>query len=116
MACLSLDACRQEEKRVDCLSCLRRDTSKADLFGIEPGVLRRFFENQFAPFLLRAPVRVFVLLLVAAAFGRYGYGISLLQQEFSPSLFYLDGTAVKQFHDAEQQFFPERYLPVHIFT
>lgn len=116
VACLTLDARRQEQGRIDCLLCKRKEPSSRDCCGVEAGILQRLFQNKIAPCVLRWQVAATVLVLSLSLTGICAYGASSLYQNFSPSLFYLDDTSIKHFDAVRQQYFPEEVIPLQIYT
>jgi len=48
--------------------------------------------------------------------GVCGYGIADLTQKFDPSLFFLEGSYIREHFITEQLYFPKRFLPVQVFS
>lgn len=68
---LTLDAQRRESRRIDCFPCLRAP-GRVDVADTSEPFLERIFRKYYAPFLLKKPVKLVVLLFFATLFTFLG--------------------------------------------
>merc|ERR1711920_74295 len=117
VAFMTMDTHRQDENRRDVVVCCKVKAPKTkNVFGLPFNSLQRFFEYKFAPFILRRVIMIPCLLLALGGFITCLYGMTQIEQAFQPSYFYLDGSYAKDFINTRDEYFPEQYLRVGIFT
>ena len=90
IACATLDAHRRANDCMDVLICLpaKIDHGELNIFGQKHGVIERFFENKYVPFIFNNKVRFPILIFTLGIFSTCVYGMSKLRQNFDISFFY----------------------------
>lgn len=98
VACLTYDARRQQTQRCDVISCMKYAANttggQKNACGVKDGILKRFFEQKYAPFILsRRYVQTLLLSIAIGVFALCIYGTTQLKTEFDISYFYMVRTS-----------------------
>lgn len=110
-----LDERRKASRRIGC--CFRpkgEDWKPSSCSQRE--LLKVFFERFYGPFLLRKPVKIFVLLLTTAIVSVNVWGILQLEQNFDPNWYLKENSYPSEYFNAMKQFFPESGERASIYT
>lgn len=119
VACLTLDASRQMKKRRDVFCCSNaKNTSTKNIFGSEPGTLKRFYQQRFAPVLAKKIIYVPILLASFSLFGASVYGAYKLEYHFDDNDLAFAGSPLYNFIEVDDnRFFSESMLtPCEVLT
>uniref|UniRef100_A0A0P5P9V2 Patched domain-containing protein n=1 Tax=Daphnia magna TaxID=35525 RepID=A0A0P5P9V2_9CRUS len=110
-----LDERRKARHSIGC--CFR---PKADDWKPAPcsqrDLLKLFFERFYGPFLLRTPVKVFVLIVTAALVSVNIWGIFQLEQNFDPNWYLNEHSYPSEYFNAMRLYFPESGERASVYT
>lgn len=109
-----LDERRKENRQVMC--CIRKNKDWSPPSCSQRELLKLFFERFYGPFLLKKPVKVFVLLLTATFVGVNTWGILQLEQNFDPNWYLKEKSYPSEFFDAMKTHFPDSGERASIYT
>mmetsp|Transcript_9493 Transcript_9493/g.17123 ORF Transcript_9493/g.17123 Transcript_9493/m.17123 type:complete len:931 (-) Transcript_9493:1479-4271(-) len=116
-AYLAIDERRLDAKRYDVLCCkVSEEPKETNWCGLRKGVLERFFQNIWAPFVLNKYVGALFVLFFTALFGVCIWGTTRLSLNFDFSYFYPDGSTQFEYYDTEQEYFGDIPSRVGIYT
>ena len=116
IACATLDARRRANDRMECFICLPAKTDgELNIFGQKHGVVERFFENKYAPFVFNNKVRYPILIFTLGMFSTCVFGMSQLRQNFDIAFFY--SGYVKTFDDIDKEYSSKTIgLTIEVYT
>eukprot|EP00794_Sanderia_malayensis_P008208 gene8208-9088_t len=86
-ACLALDIKRERNRKDACCCCVRVSDNYNPFNCAKTDHLQSFFEKVLAPFMMKWPAKVFLLLVTAGLFAGGCYGTVKLEQNFDFNLF-----------------------------
>jgi len=119
VACLTIDSRRQKHDRRDLFCCsVVKNRSTKNIFGFENFGLKRFFENTFAPILLKKVTAFVVIGLTLALFGISISGTVSLELTFQDDALFKEGSPIAEYWDVQEVYFVEtsNIFPVEVFT
>lgn len=119
VACLTLDGSRQLSKRRDIICCFKaNNTSKKNIFGSEPGALKRFYQRRFAPVLAKKIVYWPVMLASFSLFGASIYGASKLEYHFDDKDLAFEGSPLYEYNEVDASRFSSEseVIPCEVLT
>ncbi|EFX77108.1 hypothetical protein DAPPUDRAFT_248097 [Daphnia pulex] len=110
-----LDERRKERYRIGC--CFQPKTENWQPAPCsQRDLLKLFFERFYGPFLLRTPVKVFVMIMTAALVSVNIWGIFQLEQNFDPNWYLNEHSYPSEYFNAMRLYFPESGERASVYT
>jgi Niemann-Pick C1 protein len=110
-----LDERRKARHRIGC--CFRpKDDNWQPAPCSQRDLLKLFFERFYGPFLLRTPVKVFVMIMTAALVSVNIWGIFQLEQNFDPNWYLNEHSYPSEYFNAMRLYFPESGERASVYT
>ena len=110
-----LDERRKAQKNVGCCFRPKKDNWQPTSCS-QRELLKLFFERFYGPLLLRTPVKVFVLMLTAAAVSVNIWGLLQLEQNFDPNWYLKEHSYPSEYFNAMKHYFPENGERASVYT
>ncbi|XP_072018401.1 patched domain-containing protein 3-like [Amphiura filiformis] len=115
MACLTIDRRRYESRRDACCCCYKyRETYKPSEWG-QKSVMNEFVRENYAPFLLRLPVKVIVLSITLILLSVCAWGTVTWKQDFDLRRFVLSDSYLISYLDKSQKYFPSKGVETAVY-
>ncbi|XP_055956287.1 patched domain-containing protein 3 [Patella vulgata] len=104
VACLAIDARRRQAHRNACICCYKHQNYKPNSCS-QKAFLPVFFEKYFGPFLMKLPVKIIVMLIVAILVGVNLWRFILLKQDFNLTNYIPSDSYAYDYAKAKERYF-----------